>query len=216
MLDAVDQKKATAFVLIDACRKYAKRVEGKKTAGASMDRAKVNALRPGIGVMFACSDRREALEHKDAGDGHGLFFCSLLEALRDCPRNKRGQVTWGQPVPRVHERVEELADKLDPTTPQAQRQRAQYVGNFSGDPVFLAAGKGDPKPGGGAGVRHHRRGQDALLLGAGRHRDARLACHRGGRRCRRQGGVQVHDIGILAGQVRGDAGGVRGGDGREP
>ena len=59
---ASGQHQSRGKVLLDACRKFTKRVEGKKGAGASMDRAKVNALRPGIGVMFACSDRQEALE----------------------------------------------------------------------------------------------------------------------------------------------------------
>lgn len=138
VLDNLDKRGGGSnLVLVDACRKYTKRVEGKKS-GASMDRAKVQSLRDGIGVMFACSDRQEALEHKDAGDGHGLFFCGVLESLREA-KAKGKDVTWERLVPEIRDKVKQLADQLDTTTPTDRRQRPQYIGNFTRDPVLVNA-----------------------------------------------------------------------------
>ena len=147
VLETLDQKKATSLVLVDACRKYTAPVMGKKS-GAKVDRAKVSALRPGIGVMFACSDRQEALENVKAGDGHGLFFCAVLEAMKECRPNKKGQVTWGQLVPLIQARVVELADEIDTTTPKERRQKSQYIGNFTDDPVIVVNldRRGTPPP----------------------------------------------------------------------
>ncbi len=136
ILEAIDQKKATSLVLVDACRKFAKPVEGKKS-GASMDRAKVQSLRDGIGVMFACSDRQEAIESAKAGDGHGLFFFSVLEAMKSAQPNPKGQITWESLVPEIRSKVKDLTEKVG--VAERDRQRPQYIGNFSRDPVLLLA-----------------------------------------------------------------------------
>lgn len=137
VLDTLDKRGGGSnLVLVDACRKFSARVQGKKS-GASMDRAKVQSLREGIGVMFACSDRQEALEHAKAGDGHGLFFYSVLEAMRTAEGDGQAQVTWEQLVPKIRTKVRELTDAVDTTTPENQRQRPQYIGNFSRDPVLF-------------------------------------------------------------------------------
>lgn len=140
VLDTLDKKKATTLVLVDACRKYVRPVLGKKS-GASVDRAKVRSLRQGMGVMFSCGDRQESLEHLEAGGGHGLFFCSVLEALRTCRPNRQGQVTWNQLVPVIYERVPELTERLYPNLADRDRQRPQTIGNFDIDPVLITGGR---------------------------------------------------------------------------
>jgi len=145
VLDSLDKRGGGSnLVLVDACRKFVKRVEGKKS-GASMDRGKVQSLRAGIGVMFAYSDRQEAMEHPKAGDGHGLFFCSVLEALNTTEANASGQITWEQLVPKIRTKVKALADQLDTSTPPELRQKPQYIGNFSEGPVLIAGGKMEPR-----------------------------------------------------------------------
>ncbi len=139
VLDDLDKRGAGSnLVLVDACRKFAKPVEGKKS-GASMDRAKVQSLRDGIGVMFACSDRQEAVESAKAGDGHGLFFYSVLEAIKTTKPNEQGQITWEQLVPQIRTKVSSLTETVG--IAERDRQRPQYIGNFSRDPILLMAAK---------------------------------------------------------------------------
>ncbi len=138
ILEALDQKKPTSLVLVDACRKFVKPVEGKKS-GASMDRAKVQSLRDGIGVMFASSDRQETVESTNVGGGHGLFFYGVLEAIKSATPNKQGQIVWEQLVPQIRTKVSEASEYVG--VAERDRQRPQYIGNFSKDIVICAATK---------------------------------------------------------------------------
>ena len=139
VLGKLNGGKAHSLVLVDSCRQYTegKEPDGQKSAkGLSLDRSVINGLRKNVGGMFACDDRQTALEHEVAGGGHGLFFFSVLEALRTTPRDDDGVVTWEDLVPRIRKQVTALTAKV-PNLRDEDRQKPQSFGNFTASVVLV-------------------------------------------------------------------------------
>jgi len=73
----------------------------------------------------------------------------VLESLAEA-KKPGAEVTWEALVPQIRKKVTALTADLDKDTPEDRRQRPQYIGNFTRDPVLVAAGiapPAEPKPG---------------------------------------------------------------------
>jgi formylglycine-generating enzyme required for sulfatase activity len=131
LLDQMHQSGVgSSLLLVDACRDEAKLPRGAK--GASGD--SILNVPEGVSALFSCARDQRSWEAKEAGGGHGIFFYSVIEALRGEAANKKGEVTWDRLVTHVKEQVpDRVTDWVGPRF----RQIPHSVGNQVGA-VILA------------------------------------------------------------------------------
>jgi formylglycine-generating enzyme required for sulfatase activity len=80
-------------------------------------------------ILFSCSKGQQALEHEQAGGGHGVFFHQVIEGLRGAAADaETGEVGWDDLVGYVRKRVNRLARELDPEG--ARRADERFSGNL--------------------------------------------------------------------------------------
>jgi formylglycine-generating enzyme required for sulfatase activity len=101
------------LLLVDACRDNPDLYRG-ATRSLSGDEL-VGRLPTNSAILFSCSRGQQALEHAEAGGGHGVFFHHVIEGLRGKAADPdTGTIGWDDLVTYVRKRVNLTARSLDP------------------------------------------------------------------------------------------------------
>ena len=80
------------LILVDACRddpdpgRAVRSITGNELHGVLPART---------AIVFSCAAGQQALETRDAGDGHGVFFYHVIAGLKGAAAKQNGDVTWG-------------------------------------------------------------------------------------------------------------------------
>ena len=124
-------KSGSRVVFADCCREVPNEARG-RSFGASFEARNLPA---NTSVLFGCSPREKAFEHREWG--HGAFTKCLLEEL---PRlSSQGRVTTGTLIDRLQESVPDLVASVSP-------QDRQTPMPFFTNTIDLQLGKRLPKP----------------------------------------------------------------------
>jgi sulfatase modifying factor 1 len=87
----LQQNAGTNLLLVDACRSEPP-LDGKGAKGVEgVDDYPVENR---MAILFSCSARQRAWEHKEAGGGHSVFTWCVLEGLRGGAKDADGELTW--------------------------------------------------------------------------------------------------------------------------
>ena len=114
LVERLDNEGGTNLFLVDACRDDFDPHKGLGKKSLSGDEL-VGRLPGNSAILFSCSKGQQALEHEQAGGGHGVFFHQVIEGLRGAAVDpETGEVGWDELVGYVRKRVNPLARKLDP------------------------------------------------------------------------------------------------------
>jgi len=114
LVERLDNEGGTNLFLVDACRDDPDPYRGLGKRSLSGDEL-VGRLPGNSAILFSCSKGQQALEHEQAGGGHGVFFHQVIEGLRGAAADPdTGEVGWDDLVGYVRKRVNRLARELDP------------------------------------------------------------------------------------------------------
>ncbi|MGD0042484.1 MAG: SUMF1/EgtB/PvdO family nonheme iron enzyme [Isosphaeraceae bacterium] len=114
LVERLDNEGGTNLFLVDACRDDFDPHRGLGKRSLSGDEL-VGWLPGNSAILFSCSKGQQALEHEQAGGGHGVFFHQVIEGLRGAAADpETGEVGWDDLVGYVRKRVNRLARELDP------------------------------------------------------------------------------------------------------
>ncbi len=128
LVERLDNEGGTNLFLVDACRDDPDPYRGLGKRSLSGDEL-VGRLPGNSAILFSCSKGQQALEHEQAGGGHGVFFHQVIEGLRGAAADaETGEVGWDDLVGYVRKRVNRLARELDPEG--ARRADERFSGNL--------------------------------------------------------------------------------------
>jgi len=128
LVERLDNEGGTNLFLVDACRDDFDPHRGLGKRSLSGDEL-VGRLPGNSAILFSCSKGQQALEHEQAGGGHGVFFHQVIEGLRGAAADaETGEVGWDDLVGYVRKRVNRLARELDPEG--ARRADERFSGNL--------------------------------------------------------------------------------------
>ena len=100
LMQTLDDRGGINLVLVDACRDNPD--PGRSTRSISGN--ELNGRLPAnTSIAFSCSAGQQALETKDAGGGHGVFFHLVIQGLRGDAAKKNGDVTWSSLIEYVRD-----------------------------------------------------------------------------------------------------------------
>ncbi len=128
LVERLDNEGGTNLFLVDACRDDPDPYRGLGKRSLSGDEL-VGRLPGNSAILFSCSKGQQALEHEQAGGGHGVFFHQVIEGLRGAAADAdTGEVGWDDLVGYVRKRVNRLARELDPEG--ARKADERFSGNL--------------------------------------------------------------------------------------
>jgi len=128
LVERLDNEGGTNLFLVDACRDDPDPYRGLGKRSLSGDEL-VGRLPGNSAILFSCSKGQQALEHEQAGGGHGVFFHQVIEGLRGAAADAETcEVGWDDLVGYVRKRVNRLARELDPEG--ARKADEGYSGNL--------------------------------------------------------------------------------------
>ncbi|MGA7502454.1 MAG: SUMF1/EgtB/PvdO family nonheme iron enzyme, partial [Isosphaeraceae bacterium] len=128
LVERLDNEGGTNLFLVDACRDDPDPYRGLGKRSLSGDEL-VGRLPGNSAILFSCSKGQQALEHEQAGGGHGVFFHQVIEGLRGAAADPdTGEVGWDDLVGYVRKRVNRLARELDPEA--ARKADERFSGNL--------------------------------------------------------------------------------------
>ena len=128
LVERLDNEGGTNLFLVDACRDDFDPHRGLGKRSLSGDEL-VGRLPGNSAILFSCSKGQQALEHEQAGGGHGVFFHQVIEGLRGAAADAdTGEVGWDDLVGYVRKRVNRLARELDPEG--ARKADERFSGSY--------------------------------------------------------------------------------------
>lgn len=131
ILSAIDERGAGAnLLLIDACR-------DDPDPGRGFVANRLSNIPEGVGILLACRQGQRAQETSKAGNGHGVFFHSVIEALEGVGDADTEIIRWDRVVAHVRESVPKRIAEWFPEIPERERQQPHALGNLSRDPILV-------------------------------------------------------------------------------
>lgn len=138
LVERLENEGGINLVMVDACRdnpdpgRSARSISGNELNGR---------LPANTAIVFSCSAGQQALETKDAGGGHGVFFYHVLKGLKGDAANRKGKVTWNGLISYVQENVNDKASEWFPDrakfAPNKMLQTPHELRNLVRVPVLV-------------------------------------------------------------------------------
>lgn len=122
LLNDLRNKGGINLVMVDACRDNPDPGRGARSISGN----ELNGRLPSnTSIVFSCAAGQQALESKDAGGGHGIFFHHVLEGLSGQAADDQGVVAWDDLVMYVRRNVDKYAKKSFPDLARSLADRRE-------------------------------------------------------------------------------------------